>query len=68
MNIIYGSLIFFFYFVKYPIVIFLPIAYFYLDYPNSIIMNILAGISLILIIKDWFFPQPKPDNCSRCRD
>ncbi len=67
MKIIYGSFIFFFYFIKYPVVIFLPIAYFYLDYPNSIIMNILAGISVVLILKDWFFPQPKPDNCSQCR-
>ena len=31
MNKIYGSLIFFFYFIKYPLIIFLPVFYFYLD-------------------------------------
>jgi len=63
MKIIYGTLIFFFYFVKYPIVIFLPIAYTKLDYPNSVVMNILAFMSICLIIKDWFFPHEKPKNC-----
>ena len=63
MKVIYGTFIFFFYFVKYPIVIFLPIAYGYLDYPNNIVMNILAFISLLLIVKDWFFPHEKPKNC-----
>ncbi len=63
MKTIYGTLIFFFYFVKYPIVIFLPIAYTKLDYPNSVVMNILAFISICLIIKDWFFPHKKPKNC-----
>jgi len=63
MNVIYGTLIFFFYFVKYPLVIFLPVAYFYLDYPNNWILNILACISFILILKDWFFPHEKPENC-----
>jgi len=64
LNTIYGTLIFFFYFVKYPVVIFLPIAYMQLDYPNSITMNILAFISVCLIIKDWFFPHQKPENCT----
>jgi len=63
MKVIYGTLIFFFYFVKYPIVIFLPIAYSYLGYPNNYIMDILAFISVNLIIKDWFFPHEKPANC-----
>ncbi len=66
MNKVYGTFIFFFYFVKYPIAIFLPIAYFYLDYPNNLIMNILWVISMILILKDWFFPHKgcdcKPKN------
>lgn len=57
LNKFYGSLIFFFYFVKYPVIIFLPIGYFYLDYPNNTIMNILWIISLILIIKDLFFKK-----------
>lgn len=64
MKTIYGTLIFFFYFVKYPIVIFLPIAYLQLDYPNNNIMNILTFISVSLIVKDWFFPHEKPENCS----
>lgn len=66
MNKVYGTFIFFFYFVKYPITIFLPIAYFYLEYPNNLIMNILWGMSVILILKDWFFPHKgcdcKPKN------
>jgi len=45
-------------------VIFLPIAYLELDYPNNHIMNILAFISAILIITDWFFPHEKPTNCT----
>jgi len=26
-------------------------------------MDILAFISALLIIKDWFFPHEKPENC-----
>jgi hypothetical protein len=63
MSVIYGTLIFFFYFVKYPIVIFLPIAYFQLGYSNNWMLNILAFISVCLIVKDWFFPHEKPQNC-----
>ena len=63
MKTIYGTLIFFFYFVKYPIVIYLAITYLYLDFPNNYILNILGFISLSLIIKDWFFPHTKPENC-----
>ncbi|NQY19737.1 MAG: hypothetical protein HRT40_00275 [Campylobacteraceae bacterium] len=61
MNKLYGTMIFFFYFIKYPLVIFLPILYLYLDYPNDIILNILYFISFALIIKDIFFPL---DNCT----
>jgi len=56
---LYGSLIFFFYFLKYPIVIFLPVAYLVLDYPNNTVMNILFMISFILILKDLFYPYKK---------
>jgi hypothetical protein len=63
MKVIYGTLIFFFYFIKYPVVIFVPVSYFSLDYPNNSIMNILWCISLILIFKDWFFSHEKPQNC-----
>lgn len=66
MNKIYGSLIFFFYFVKYPLVIFLPVYYFYLELPNNNILNILFCICVVLIFKDWFFPHEgcdcKPKN------
>ncbi|MCK5294748.1 MAG: hypothetical protein KAJ49_08855 [Arcobacteraceae bacterium] len=64
MKTIYGTFIFFFYFIKYPIVIFLPIAYLELGYSNNIVMNILAFISALLIIKDLFFPYEKSDNCT----
>lgn len=55
MNKLYGTLIFFFYFVKYPIVIYLIIS-FYLDIENSIIMYLLGFLSIMLILKDLFFP------------
>ena len=64
MKKIYGSLIFFFYFIKYPVIIYLLINYFYLKLENSLIINILGLISLVLILKDLFFPYKKPDNCS----
>jgi hypothetical protein len=57
MKDLYGTLIIFFYFLKYPLVIFLPIAYIYLNYENNYIMNILWIISLVLILKDWFYPH-----------
>ena len=59
MNKIYGTLIFFFYFIKYPILIYLAIIYLYLDFPSNYILNILGFISINLIIKDWFFPHEK---------
>jgi len=62
MNKLYGTLIFFFYFIKYPVVIFLPVGYFYLDYPNNIIMNVLWVICFILILKDWFYGYDKSDQ------
>lgn len=61
MNKLFGTCIFFFYFVKYPIVIGLPIFYLYLDAQNNWILNILWIISFILILKDWFFPHEKCD-------
>ena len=59
MNKLYGSLIIFFYFIKYPVAIFLPIAYFALDYKNNIFLNILWIISIGLIIKDIFFTKKR---------
>jgi len=49
---LYGSLYFFFYFIKYPVAIFLPVAYLVLEYPNNWLMNMLWIICVGLIIKD----------------
>lgn len=62
MKVLYGSFIFFFYFVKYPLVLGLPILYFYFEFENSWILNVFAFISFALILKDWFFPHDKC-NC-----
>ncbi|MCT7497859.1 hypothetical protein [Aliarcobacter cryaerophilus] len=51
MNKLYGSLIFFFYFFKYPIVIYVLFCY-YKDIEVPLVMDILGVISLFLIIKD----------------
>ncbi|PRM89780.1 hypothetical protein CJ671_05960 [Aliarcobacter cryaerophilus] len=51
MKKLYGSLIFFFYFFKYPIVIYILICL-YQDISISIFIYILGFISLLLIIKD----------------
>ncbi|WP_041354083.1 hypothetical protein [Nitratiruptor sp. SB155-2] len=50
---LYGAGILFFYYLKWPIVIGLPILYFYLHYPRNWILDILWLYSLILIIKDF---------------
>ncbi len=63
MNVVYGATIMFFYFVKYPIVIYLVIHYLYFDLPSNNILDILGVISFVLILKDWFAPHKKPDNC-----
>ncbi len=51
---LYGAGIIFFYYIKYPIVIGLPILYYGLDYNHNKIMDILWIYSFILIIKDFF--------------
>ena len=50
---IYGAGIIFFYYMKWPILIGLPILYFVLDYPSNDILNILWLFSFILAIKDF---------------
>ncbi len=65
MNTLYGALIMFFYFIKYPVIIYLGICYFYFDIPSNFIMNGLGVISIVLILKDIFYPYKKPDNCSK---
>ena len=59
MSKLYGSLIMFFYFIKYPVVILLPVLYLVLDYPANIILDSLWIISAILILKDRLYSQPK---------
>jgi hypothetical protein len=49
---LYGTGIIFFYYLKYPIVIGLPILYYGLDYKHNKIMDILWLYSLFLIVKD----------------
>ncbi len=62
MSKLYGSLIMFFYFTKYPVAILLPIIYFIFNFPQNYILDILWIISIVLIIKDQIYPQPK-DCC-----
>ena len=57
MNKLYGTFIFFFYFFKYPIIGYLVVTYFILDFPHNYIMDILGFVSINLIIKDIFFPH-----------
>ena len=52
---IYGVGIIFFYYIKWPILIGLPILYFGLDYKSNLVMNILWGYSLILVLKDFIY-------------
>ncbi len=58
----YGSIIIFFYFIKYPVAIGLPFIYFGFDFPSQITLNIIWIISVVLIIKDIIYPQPKECN------
>jgi hypothetical protein len=51
----YGVGILFFYYMKWLIVIGLPLLYFGLDYTSNTIMNILWGFSMLLIIKDIIY-------------
>ena len=51
----YGVGILFFYYMKWLIVIGLPLLYFGLEYKSNIIMNIVWFFSLALIIKDFIY-------------
>ena len=51
----YGVGIIFFYYMKWLIVIGLPLLYFGLDYKFNMIMNLLWFFSLALIIKDFIY-------------
>ena len=52
---IYGVGILFFYYMKWLIVLGLPLLYFGLDYKSNMVMNILWVISLGLIVKDFVY-------------
>ena len=52
---IYGVGILFFYYMKWLIVLGLPLLYFGLDYKSNMVMNILWVISLGLIVKDFIY-------------
>jgi len=49
---LYGAGILFFYYIKIPLVIGLPILYLQLDYKHNIILDVLWIWCFILIIKD----------------
>ncbi len=64
---LYGSWILFFHYLKWPIVLGLPILYFELDYRQNIIMNILWVYCLYLVIislRDMYKNRGKPKSCS----
>ena len=52
---IYGVGIIFFYYIKWLIVIGLPILYFELDYSSNMVMNVLWFYSFGLIVKDFVY-------------
>ncbi len=52
---LYGVGILFFYYMKWLILVGLPILYFGLDYKFNLIMNLLWGYSLILVMKDFIY-------------
>ncbi len=68
---LYGSWILFFHYLKWPIVLGLPILYLELDYKQNIIMNILWIYCLYLVIvslKDMYQNRGKPKSCGgSCR-
>ncbi|MCK5855115.1 MAG: hypothetical protein KAG56_07830 [Sulfurovaceae bacterium] len=52
---LYGVGIIFFYYIKWLIVIGLPILYFELDYSSNMVMNLLWFYSFGLILKDFVY-------------
>jgi len=68
MKTLYGALIMFFYFVKYPVVIFYLINFFYFGVFIPHYFDIFTFICVVLIGKDFFFPHNKPDNCSEIKE
>ena len=52
---LYGVGIIFFYYIKWPILIGLPILYFGLDYKSNLVMNLLWWYCFILALKDFIY-------------
>jgi len=52
---LYGVGIIFFYYMKWLILIGLPILYYGLEYDSNLIMNILWCFSLALVVKDFVY-------------
>ena len=52
---IYGVGIIFFYYMKWLILIGLPILYFGLEYKSNMVMNVLWVYSFVLVIKDFIY-------------
>lgn len=50
----YGVGILFFYYLKWPLVLGLPVLYLQLDYPHNPIMDVLWVYSVLLIVKDFY--------------
>jgi len=48
----YGAAILLFYYIKIPVLIGVPLLYFYLGYPRNLFLDILWLWCLILVIKD----------------
>ena len=67
---LYGSWILFFHYLKWPIVLGLPILYFDLDYKRNIVMDIIWGYCLYLVIVSlyqMYKNRGKPKSCNgRC--
>ncbi|MGB5964229.1 MAG: hypothetical protein WBF77_11605 [Sulfurimonadaceae bacterium] len=54
MKEIYGSVIMFFYFLKWPIFLGLPMLYYFYGLKNNYVMDALWVLCLVLIIKDFW--------------
>ena len=63
---LYGVGIIFFYFLKWPVLIGLPLMYTQLNYQNNPILNILWLLCLVLILQDFIglFRKKKPEKGS----
>ncbi len=52
MRELYGSAILFFYFLKWPLFVGLPVLYYFYDLNNNLILDLLWLLCLALIIQD----------------